>query len=336
METVILIFIFVVSTVGLVKGADWFLESAEKIGLALGLSHFIIGVTIVSFGTSFPELFTSIVAVIQEAPEMVTANAIGSNIANIFLVVGFSALVGGKLTVGKSLIDLDLPLLAAGTAILLAVIYPFNDLSGEVFISRPESLILVFGYVIYFVYTILFEEEDEKFIEKEDDLKTLPSREERRGHGREASKLKSSDFILLVLGIILLSFSSNYLVKSVVALSALHRIAVGAISIVAVAIGTTLPELFVSVKAVRSGDSDMALGNVFGSNIFNSFVVIGIPGLIGGLPLDSETYAIGVPFLIFATLLFTFSGISRRIHAYEGAFYILLYGLFILKIFGIF
>ncbi len=332
--TIILAFIFAVSVVGLVKGADWFLESSEKLGLALGLSPFIVGVTIVSLGTSFPELFTGIMAVLRGAPEIVTANAIGSNIANILLVVGFSALVGGKLVVTKSLIDLDLPLLAIGTVILLGVIQPFSE-GQEAIITRPESIILVIGYIIYFIYTIFH---DYPETEKED-VKKLPSRKERRenlAEGEKSSGFTLNDGILLFIGVFLLAFGSNYLIDSVIKLSELHQIAMGVISIIAVAIGTTLPELFVCVKAAREGNSELALGNIFGSNIFNSFIVIGIPGIIGDLPLDVETYQVGIPFLLFATLLFVISGISRRVHSYEGAFYLLLYIIFIVKIFGIF
>ncbi|MGM0439342.1 MAG: calcium/sodium antiporter [Patescibacteria group bacterium] len=336
METFILIFIFTVSVVGLVKGADWFLESAEKIGLFLGLSPFIVGVTIVSLGTSFPELFTGVMAVLQETPAIVAANAIGSNVANILLVIGFSALLGGNLVVTKSLIDIDLPLLAIGTVILLGVIFPF--LGGEeVIVSRPESVVLVVAYVVYFIYTIFHDPP-----EPEKDLQTLPSREERRDHisskgeGVVKPNLKAQDIILLFIGIILLAFGSNYLIDSVVKISEIHQIGVGVISIIAVAIGTTLPELFVSVKAAKEGNSELALGNIFGSNLFNSFIVIGVPGIISELPLDAETYRIGIPFLIFSTLLFVISGISKKIHAYEGAFYLLLYFLFIIKIFGIF
>ncbi len=335
METLLLIFIFTVSVVGLVKGADWFLESSEKIGLVLGLSPFIVGVTIVSLGTSFPELFTGVMAVIQGAPEIVSANAIGSNIANILLVVGFSALFGGNLVVTKSLIDLDLPLLAIGTAVLLAVIYPF--LGGEVLVSRPEAIVLVMAYVIYFIYTVTHEPPT-----PEEDLKTLPSRKERRDHisSKEDSdirpNLKPQDIILLLIGVTLLAFGSNYLIDSVVKISEIHQIGVGVVSIIAVAIGTTLPELFVSIKAAREGNSELALGNIFGSNLFNSFMVIGVPGIISEIPLDGETFRIGIPFLILATILFVISGISKKIHSYEGAFYLLLYFLFIIKIFGIF
>ena len=299
------------------------MESAEKIGLAIGLSHFIIGVTIISFGTSFPELFTGVVAVLQGVPELVIANALGSNIANILLVVGLSSIVGGKLVVSKSLIDLDLPLLVAATTLLLATIIPFRG--GEPLVTGSEGMILAFGYLVYMVYTILYQEDVDDGLSN--DLKEKD---------KEEIKLELADFTLLFLGIVLLTFSSNYLVESVVALSRLHQIAVGAISIVAVAVGTTLPELFVSIRAVLDGDSEMALGNVFGSNIFNGLIVVGIPAIVGDLPLDTETFKIGLPFMVFATLLFTFSGISKRIHAYEGAFYLLLYGLFIIKIFGIF
>ena len=109
------IIVFIISLAVLVKGADWLLGSAEKIGLAAGLSPVIVGVVIVGLGTSFPELISSLVAVFKGVTEIVAANAIGSNIANILLVVGISSVVGGRLAVTKNLIDLDLPLLAIST-----------------------------------------------------------------------------------------------------------------------------------------------------------------------------------------------------------------------------
>ena len=119
---IIWILIFIVSLAALVKGSDWLIESAEKIGLSLGLSPFIIGVTIVGMGTSFPELISSLVAVLKGVTDVVAANAIGSNIANILLIVGVSSVIAKRLSVSKNLIDLDLPLLAICTAILLVVV----------------------------------------------------------------------------------------------------------------------------------------------------------------------------------------------------------------------
>ena len=135
------VIIFIVSLVAVVKGADWLLASAEKIGLAAGLSPFIIGVTIVAIGTSLPELVSAIVAVLKGATEIVTANAVGSNIANILLIVGLSAVVAKRLVVTKSLIDLDLPLLAISTVL-------FIGMAWDQQISLAEAVLLIITYII--------------------------------------------------------------------------------------------------------------------------------------------------------------------------------------------
>jgi cation:H+ antiporter len=119
-----------------------------------------------------------------------------------------------------------------------------------------------------------------------------------------------------------------------VEISEILNIAPGIIAITAVSIGTSLPELFVSVQAALKKKSEVALGNIFGSNIFNAFVVIGLPGLFSTLTIDSQTFAVGIPTMAFATLLFVISGISRRIHIWEGAFYLSLYILFLAKLFN--
>ncbi|MDA2922892.1 hypothetical protein MYX07_06545 [Patescibacteria group bacterium AH-259-L07] len=141
--------IFVVSVAVLVKGADWLLGSAEKIGLSIGLSPFIVGVVIVGLGTSFPEIISSFAAMLKDVTEIVPANAIGSNIANILLIVGLSAVIGGRLTVSKNLIDLDLPLLAVSTALFLGIAWDRQIVIGE-------SILLLFLFVIYLIYTILY------------------------------------------------------------------------------------------------------------------------------------------------------------------------------------
>ena len=119
-----------------------------------------------------------------------------------------------------------------------------------------------------------------------------------------------------------------------VQLSTILNIATGVIAITAVAIGTSLPELLVSVKAALSKKSEIALGNIFGSNAFNTLVVIGLPGVIYNLSIDDKVFFVGIPFMALATLLFVISGISRRIHMWEGAFYLLMYILFVAKLFN--
>jgi len=299
--------IFVISLVVLVKGADWLLESAEKIGLAVGLSSFIVGVVIVGLGTSLPELFSGLMALFRGVNEIVAANAIGSNIANILLVVGVAAIISKKLTVTKDLIDLDLPLLTISTVIFVIAAWDRQ-------ISLRESILLLVVYLIYLGYTFMSREDD--------DGKT------------KRPKLKTVDFVWLIAGIIGLVVGAKYLIDSVIKISEMLSLAPGVVSLVAVAFGTSLPELLVSVKAALNNKPEVAIGNIFGSNIFNILVVIGIPGLFSRLQLDEKTFAIGLPVMAVTTLIFVISGISKRIHMWEGAMYLVVYLFFIGKLFG--
>ena len=322
--------IFIVSLVILVKSSDWLVESAEKIGKAIHLSPFIIGVTIIGIGTSLPELGSSLAAVFQGHTEIVMANVVGSNIANILLVIGFSAIVGGTLVVKKSLIDLDAPLLGGTTALLI-----FMMLDQK--ITRGEAILLLIGFVAYISYAIFY-----KPI-KEEPEETLPSRIERRRTEAEKkmplsqpTKLSFKVFLYLILGTVGLVLGAKYTVASIIGISQEAHIATSLISITALAIGTSLPELTVSTISALKKKYEIAIGNVFGSNVFNALLVTSVPALIKPLVVDNLTLYIGVPFLAVATLLFILSGISRRIHNWEGFFYLLLYTLFVAKLANLF
>lgn len=324
--------VFVISAGALVKGADWLLQSSEKMGLAMGLSPFVVGVIIVSLGTSFPELITAFFASFQGISEFAAANAIGSNLANILLVVGFSAVLAKKISVTKNIIDVELPLLAIGTTIFLAVAWNGN-------ITTVEAIIMVLVYGIYLAYTVLNEDEEVS----ENDV-FLPIRVERRGlktvsrkksEESERPLITKNDILFFVLSVVLLTIGSKYLIDSVVALSVALQISVGVITITAVAIGTSLPELLVSVKAALQKKPEVALGNVFGSNAFNMMIVVGLPAIFFNVNLDEQTLLIGLPALGVVTLLFIISGISRKIHFWEGAFYLALYVIFLFKLFGL-
>lgn len=319
--------IFLVSLAVLVKGADWLLESAEKIGLALGLSPFVVGIIIVGIGTSLPELISSLAATFKGVTDIVSANAIGSNVANILLIVGISALVGKRLTISRNIIDLDLPLLGITTAIFLAA-------AMDGIITTPESILLLISYGIYLHSTISHNEEDETREEQKKAVKKYIDPEVAT-HTRKP-KTQAKDFVFLALGIAGLVFGAKYLIDAVVVLSKLFNIGTEVIAISAVALGTSLPELLVSAKAARRGKSEVALGNILGSNMFNVLVVIGLPGLFGTLMVNEATLNIGIPALIVATLLFIISGISRRFHVWDGALSLILYLLFIGKLFALF
>jgi len=331
------ILIFILSLVLLVKSADWFVESSEKIGLALKISPFIIGVTIVSIGTSFPELASSIAAVLKGASEIVAANVIGSNIANILLVVGLSAVAARTLLVKRSLIDLDAPFLAAATSLFIFIVWDGKIVFGE-------GILLLLAFMVYFLYTIFQRREEIITPELMEvlpggmEIKVLPSRVERRRKEikEKSTKLNFKVFLFLILGIIGLIIGANYTIESVLKISEFLKIPTALIAITAIAVGTSLPELVVSVRAAIKKKYEIALGNIFGSNVFNVLIVAGIPALIKPLAIDSLTFLVGLPFLVIATLLFIISGISRRIHIWEGAMYLLIYILFIVKLLNLF
>ena len=334
MTLILWIIIFIVSLALLVKSSDWFVGSAEKIGLALKISPFIVGVTIVAIGTSFPELASTLAAVLKGAGEIVAATVVGSNIANIFLIVGISAVLARVLIVKRSLIDLDAPLLAATTGLFAFIIWDRT-------IVLVEGILLLAAFVVYLLYTIFQRRELEEVQIPEAEV--LPSRVERRRQkleleetGKPVVRLDFKVFFFLILGMAGLAVGANYTIESVVQISKILNISTGLIAITAIALGTSLPELVVSARAALKKKYEIALGNIFGSNVFNILLVVGIPALIRPLAVDDLTFKIGLPFMVMATLLFVISGISRRIHIWEGLMYLLFYALFIIKLCGLF
>ncbi|MFC1720889.1 calcium/sodium antiporter [Patescibacteria group bacterium] len=330
MEIFTWILIFVVSLAALVKGSHWFLHGAERLGIRLGFSPFVIGALIVGIGTSLPELVSAFAAIIQGVPEVVVANATGSNIANILLILGIIAIMGRRLEVTRSLIDLELPLFAISTVLFLGIVY-----DGQVL--QIESILLFITYLIYFVYSLAGGEKKASTVVAEKS-KELQKFAEREYWGliyvlRRVAHFK--DQILFVAGLCAVLLGAKYLIESVIELSTLLDIAPGLISISAIAIGTSLPELAVSGRAVLQGKSEVAVGNILGSNSFNALFVVGLPGLFGSLSVDHSTLSIGVPIMALATFLFIIVGISRRIYHWEGMMFLVLYVFFILKIFSI-
>ncbi|RLC34693.1 MAG: sodium:calcium antiporter [Candidatus Nealsonbacteria bacterium] len=330
MELLFWIGVFIISLFFLVKGADWFVESSEKLGLIMGLSPFIVGVTIVALGTSLPELVTGISAVLKGATEIVTANAIGSNIANILLVLGVSALFAGKLIISRSLIDIDLPLLLVASFLFLGTAW-----DGQ--ISWQEAILLLVAFFIYFFYSVT----QRAGKEESQEVSILPAREKRHLRSIEEENLKSKPkfnwkiILFLTLGSLALYFGAHYIIESTLRISEILKIVPAVVAITAIAVGTSLPELVVSVQAARRRKYELAVGNALGSNIFNILVVVGIPALISDLVLEEETKLLALGVFVAATLFFVISGISQRIHRWEGAIYLLFYAFFIGKLFNL-
>jgi len=314
------IVIFIVSLAVLIKSADWFTESAEKIGKAMLISPFVIGVTIVSIGTSLPELATGVIGIFQGDTTIAIANTVGSNIANILLVAGISAIVAGTLKVTRNLIDIDLPLLL-GTTFLVSIM-----MMDGTFVWQ-EGIIAIAFYVVYSIYTVRSSEQQDK----------VPFVNRFRLE-RKVTKFKVPwpALMFLGLGTIGVYFGADWTVKSILKIADLLHLNSSAVVMSALAVGTSLPELVVSATAAFRGRYEVALGNVFGSNIFNLLIVIGIPSLFTALTVDSPTLKIGIPVMLAVTTLYVFSGISQRIHKWEGFLYVFIYGVFLIKLFEIF
>ncbi len=323
MSLFIWIIIFIVSLVVLIKAADIFTENSEKLGIALGVPAFIVGLTIVSIGTSLPELATSFVSVFRGTTEIVTANAMGSNIANVLLVIGISAVLARMLKVERDLINLDLPLLIASM-----ILISFIVLDGRVVFT--EAVILILAYIVYVAYTLKNKETLEDVVTKEEVAEVSNIKQRKRG------KIKGVTIVSIIISAVFIYFGAELVIKSLINIAEVVGIGSAVIAMSALAIGTSLPELVVSATAVIKGKHEIGVGNIVGSNIFNTFMVIGLPGLFSTLSIDHNTLYIGLPFMIAATIIFAFSGISKKIYNWEGMFYLLIFVLFIGKLFGLF
>lgn len=308
---VLLILIFVVSLATLLFASDKFVESAESIGLSLGIPPFIIGVTIVAFGTSLPELATSIASIYSGSSEVVIGNVVGSNITNIFLVIGVTAIVGKGIKLEHNILHTDIPFLIASVLILYFFV---RDLA----IGIPDAIFLLAALVIFLASSFSSDDpEAQKEIIEED-----------------APKSKSSikDWIFLIGASVLVFLGAKYTIYALERIAEDLSIPTHIIAITAVALGTSLPELMVSVAAARKGKHAMAVGNVLGSNIFNTFAVMSIPRFFGEITIPADTMAYSFPMMVGATILFALATLSNRISKWEGYLFILFYAFFIYEL----
>ena len=306
LDWIIWIGVFVASLAMLIKSSDFFVDSAEKIGIALGMPAFIVGVTVVAIGTSLPELASSISAVLGGSTEMVVSNVVGSNIANIFLVLGLTAVFAGKLKTKYDLGKVDLPMMV-GSAFLLAI----TAWDGILTLMEATVLIAALAIYLYYMFTI---------------QGTNPVKNERK------TRLSLKNFAILIISAALIYVGAKYTVESLLAFSKLANIGTDVLTITALALGTSLPELVVSVKAARKGRADMALGNVLGSNVFNTLAVMGIPAILGSLVIPSSIISLGLPVMIISTIMYFVIAQDREITEWEGWFLVMFYALFIIKV----
>jgi cation:H+ antiporter len=321
-ELLVPVVLFLLSLGVLLLGSDAFTSAAEHIGLSFGISPFIIGVTIVAGGTSLPELTSSLFAVFQGAPAIVLGSVVGSNISNMLLVLGIAAVVGGDIRVLRELVEVDLPLLVASAVFLIVATWesPF---------SWYEGLLALAILGVYIQFTI--KEKDRYVGMLVDEIV-----EESDGEGPEEpnSKAGVKTYAKLIgsLGVV---FGAAYgLVESIIVLSTTLQIGTEIVAITAVAVGTSLPEIIISVMAVRRDLPGLAVGNVLGSNLFNSFLVTGVPSFVGDLVVPTSIRTYGLPVMVLITVLYFFITQDREITRSEGLTLLILYVLFLVNLGG--
>lgn len=294
----------------LVAGAEALVRGAVKLAARFGISPLIIGLTVVAFGTSAPETAVSIQASLNGSGDIAVGNVIGSNIANILLILGLSALIA-PLLVSRQLVRLDVPVMIGAGVLTFALAWNGN-------VSRLDGCILLALLLLYTVFLVIASKREKQRAQV--DEFTIEY-----GVDSQASALGWVPQLLLVLlGLGLLIAGSNLLIEGAVALARALGLSELVIGLTVIAVGTSLPELATSLLAVYRGERDIAVGNVVGSCIFNLLLVLGAGALVStsGLSISPNALAFDFPVMlaVFAACLpIFFSG--YRINRWEGAMF---------------
>ena len=291
------ILILLLSLITLVWSADKFVFGASSLARNLGISRMIIGLTIVAMGSSAPEMMIAATASLQGNPDTAVGNAIGSNITNIALVLGLTALFH-PLSVSSSTIKREIPLILIVTAIATYML-------ANSHFSFNEGLILIVGFVLY-IATLLFVTLKRAKQNPIDDKMVLEAEQE----VPEAVSTRRS-VIWLVFGIIFLPLSATFLVDSSIFIAKAFGISDLVIGLTVIAVGTSLPELAASIMSIIKKEDDLALGNIIGSNIFNILAVLSLAGLISPGNIDQAAASRDAPYMLATTFLLFLLCFSR-------------------------
>ncbi|MCP1314863.1 MULTISPECIES: calcium/sodium antiporter [unclassified Halomonas] len=297
----------------LIWSAEKFIDGAASLSKLLGLSPLLIGMLVIGFGTSAPEMMVSVLAALQGNPGLAVGNAYGSNIANIGLVLGFVALMA-PLAVHSSVIRKEMPLLVG--AMLLTGYMLFDG-----WVTRIEASILLLALALFIGFSIWRARAQQGDALEEEVLDSL----------EQAPMSRGKSLFWTLTGLVLLVVSSRMLVWGAVEIATAFGVSDLIIGLTVVAVGTSLPELASSISALRRGEHDLVLGNVVGSNLFNSLAVVGLAGLIAPIEAGREVLVRDWSVMTCMTLLmvlfaFSWRGRPRRINRVEGG---VLFALFI-------
>lgn len=309
-------------------GGEFLVRGAVRLAEGFGISPLVIGLTVVGFGTSTPELVTSIQAAVAETPGIAIGNIVGSNIANILLILGLSALI-------FPIVVQSIALKRDG-AVLLAVAAVFALLSALYPLTRPVGAVFVAALAAYVVFVIRYERRagagahgavfDKAKALEEADTALAPS----QAHGTGRAPVRLVPLVLCVVGLALLIGGGKLLVDSAVALAQQMGISDTVIGLTIVAIGTSLPELITSLIAAVRRQADVAFGNIVGSNIYNILAIGGVTALIAPVAVPEQIVTFDNPAMVVASLLLlAFAMTGLRIGRREGAVLVLAYAVYV-------
>jgi cation:H+ antiporter len=301
----------VIGLVLLVKCADIFVDGSSNIAKAFGIPSLIIGLTIVSFGTSAPEAAVSITAALKGSSEISVGNVVGSNICNSLLILGFCGLFG-TLTAKKAVRKRDFPYYLLSALVLLIITGDYF-LSGQKigYITRANGLILLCFLALYMVFLV-------------QDVK----RNKKGDNQEEKQKFKFKDVICVICGAIGIVAGGQLVVNGATGIARSFGISESVIALTIIAIGTSLPELVTSFIATRKGEIDIAIGNVLGSDIFNILFILGTTATISPLSLDFNTFMDIVFMSVSSLLVFIMLQKNHRIGRKKGACMLAMYILY--------
>lgn len=312
----------IVGFVLLVKGADFLVDGSSSIAKKFHIPEIVIGLTIVAIGTSMPELVVSVTSALEGHSDIAVGNIVGSNLANMFLILGLCSIIK-PLEFKKQTRLIENPLTLFFTILLFVLCNNGNTETAHL-ITKTEGLILLAFCVIYIVYNIIMAKKGEEF-----DLE----------NGQEIVKTEEKVNILkaifdVIIGVIGLKLGGDLVVNSCVAIAGAFGISEELISLTIVAVSTSLPELITSVTATRKGETDMAIGNILGSQIFNILLIIGTSAVL--CPINyAVSYNKYMIVLILGTImlsLFPFVGEKNKMTRGNGVPFVFIYVLYMISL----
>lgn len=307
--------LIIIGFVLLIKGADLLVEGSSNVAKRFHIPDVIIGLTIVSIGTSMPELFVSSTSTLNGSSDMAIGNIIGSNLCNLLLILGLSTIIK-PVRFQRETRLIEIPMCLAITIIFTI----FCNTLGT--ISRPEAIALIILFVMFILYTIVMGKKGQQdaIIEVQTQSKPVPI---------------VKNVVFIILGIIGLKLGGDLTVDNATNIARMFNVSEKIIGLTILAIGTSLPELVTSVTAAIKGNSDIAIGNIIGSNIFNILFIIGVSALISPLAYNF-TYNIQIGILVLATIvlaLFPIIPPKNEMSRFNGTIYLIMYIIYMIILF---